>query len=141
MDRRDSLGIVLWVLGLVLVANATWMLFAPGGWYENVPAGVPDTGPFNFHFVRDIGATYLTVGLGLVWAAREPAFRVPLVTVAALFHLLHAVTHVLDTLADRLPASHWLVDFPGVYLPALALLAATAAAWRAGESASPAAGR
>lgn len=131
MQRLDRFGIALFALGLVLIANAVWMLLSPYGWYRDLPAGVPDTGPFNSHFVRDVGATYLTVGVGLLWGARRRAFRLPLVAVAAGFHVLHAATHVLDTIAGRLPARHWLIDFPGVYLPTLALMAATVFAWRA----------
>jgi hypothetical protein len=40
------------------------------------------------------------------------------------------VVHVTDTLAGRLPASHWLIDFPGVYLPAALLIVLTAVAAR-----------
>ncbi len=117
----------------MLIVNAIWMLLGPAGWFENVPAAVPDTGPFNFHLVRDVGAAYLTSGAGLVWAARERAFRVPLVAIATLFNVLHAITHVQDTAAGRLPPAHWLIDSPAVYLPTLALLAMTAMAWRAHE--------
>ena len=141
MRRLDKFGIVLFALGLVLLANAVWMLLAPAGWYRDLPAGVPDTGPFNFHFVRDIGATYLTVGVGLLWGARQRQFRVPVVALAALFHVLHAATHVLDTMAGRLPSRHWLLDFPGVYLPTLALVAATVFAWRSYEQESDARNR
>jgi hypothetical protein len=51
-------GIAAWVFGISLVANGVMMLAAAAGWYGAVP-GVPDTGPFNPHFVRDIGAAYL----------------------------------------------------------------------------------
>ena len=54
-----------WLLGLGLVANGLVMLTVPAIWYARVP-GVVDTGPFNAHFVRDIGAAYLVCGLALV---------------------------------------------------------------------------
>ena len=79
--RLDALGWVLLVFGLIALANALWMLIGPMGWYEDLPAGVPDTGPFNPHFVRDIGCAFLAVGLALVWAAFVPRFRLPLVGV------------------------------------------------------------
>jgi hypothetical protein len=47
--------IVAAALGLVLGANALFQLIAPLAWYDSVP-GVIATGPFNAHFVRDIGA-------------------------------------------------------------------------------------
>ena len=43
--------------GLLLSVNGLFMLIAPQVWYEFVP-GVTDTGFFNQHFVRDIGAGY-----------------------------------------------------------------------------------
>ena len=84
-------------------------------------------GPFNPHFVRDIGCAFLTVGAALVWAAFDAALRRPLVSVSALFLGAHALLHIYDTVVGNLPHSHWWLDFPGVYLPALVLLACTVA--------------
>ena len=59
-------------LGLALAANGLLMLFDPAGWYAVAP-GVPDTGPLNPHFVRDIGCAYILTGFalaGLVQRAR-----------------------------------------------------------------------
>jgi len=123
MSRTDSWTVTLWVLAAINLANGIWMLLGPEGWYYGVPAAVPDTGPLNLHFVRDIGATYVTMAAALFWAGARPADRVPLVAMVLLFHVLHGAAHVLDTLAGRLPASHWLIDFPGVYLPMLVLAA------------------
>jgi hypothetical protein len=50
-------GILAWILGLSLAANGVIMLAVPAAWYTAVP-GVPATGPFNPHFVRDIGVAY-----------------------------------------------------------------------------------
>ena len=72
-NSRDlSLWIIL-VIGVATIANALWMLAGPMHWYTDLPAAVPDTGPFNPHFVRDIGCAFLTVGAAQVWAA----FRYP----------------------------------------------------------------
>jgi hypothetical protein len=49
-------GILFAFFALSSIANGVWMLFAPESWYYHLPAGVPDTGPFNHHFVQDIGA-------------------------------------------------------------------------------------
>ena len=104
-----------------MLANAIWMLAGPLHWYHELPAAVPDTGPFNPHFVRDIGCAFLTVGIALVWAARSARFRLPLATVAALFLGTHALLHIYDTAVGNLPSSHWLLDFAGVYPPAVVL--------------------
>ena len=121
--RLDRLGWLLLVLGAGAVANALWMLAGPMHWYTDLPAAVPDTGPFNPHFVRDIGCAYLTVGAASLWAAFVPRWRLPLVTVTAFFFVAHAALHVYDTLVGNLPHSHWWLDFPGVHLPALVLVA------------------
>jgi len=121
MPPVDSVVLVLWLLGVVNLANGVWMLADPAGWYHGLPAAVPDTGPLNLHFVRDVGGIYVTMAGALFWAGARRAQRVPLVATVLCFHLLHAGAHALDTLHGRLPVSHWLIDFPGVYLPTLVL--------------------
>jgi len=128
MRGRDRWGPVLLVMGAGSLLNAAWMLLAPAHWYARLPAAVPDFGPFNVHFVRDIGCAFFTVGVALVWAARRAALRFPLVAVAAVFFGAHAVLHVRDTLAGVVEVHHWLLDAPGVYLPAVVLVIAAFAA-------------
>jgi hypothetical protein len=123
----DAPGWLLLALGVGLAANALWMLAAPAPWYRDLPAGVPDTGPFNAHFVRDIGCAFLAVGTALAWAAFAPARRLPLAAISALFLVAHAALHAFDTLRGALDAHHWWLDLPGVYLPALVVAAAVAA--------------
>ena len=54
-------GAVAWILGIALAANGFVMLGAPAAWYAAVP-GVAATGPFNAHFIRDVGVAYETGG-------------------------------------------------------------------------------
>ena len=121
----DKWGIVYLVLGGGMIVNALWMFIDPGHWYAELPAGVPDTGPLNNHFVRDIGCAFLTAGVALVWAALDAPRRLQLVGMATLFLTAHAVLHVYDTASGALPHNHWWLDFPGVYLPAIVLVWAT----------------
>ena len=104
-----------WLLGLGLVANGLFMLTVPAIWYARVP-GVVDTGPFNAHFVRDIGAAYLVCGLALVWFAMRPAVR-PAAQIGAAFLAVHALIHLWDTAAGRAAVEQLLVDVPTVLLP------------------------
>jgi hypothetical protein len=129
--RLDGWGWLLLVLGAGSVLNALWMLADPLRWYHDLPAGVPDTGPFNAHFVRDIGCAFLAVGVAQVWAAFAKPWRTPLVAVTAVFVVGHAVLHVFDTARGAVPSDHWWLDLPGVYLPALLLGFATVAFLRA----------
>ena len=121
--RLDAQGWLLCILGVGMLTNALWMLVGPMHWYQELPAAVPDTGPFNAHFVRDIGCAFLAIGGALTWAALEPGTRRPLVVVSALFLTAHALLHAYDTTRGALDASHWGLDFLGVYLPALLVLA------------------
>ncbi len=117
----DPIGWLLMILGVGTLANALWMLAGPLHWYTDLPAAVPDTGPFNPHFVRDIGCAFLTTAIALIWAAKSHRFRFPLVVVAAIFLSAHAILHVYDTLRGALGHDHWLLDLPGVYLPGVLL--------------------
>jgi hypothetical protein len=119
--KLDGWGWLFVVLGAITLANSLWMLAGPMHWYTDLPAAVPDTGPFNAHFVRDIGCAFLAVGAALVWAAYSPRFRLPLACVAALFLVAHALLHIYDTVRGALGHDHWWLDLPGVYLPGVIL--------------------
>ncbi|HEX8500521.1 MAG TPA: hypothetical protein VF659_08025 [Pyrinomonadaceae bacterium] len=110
------------VFCLFSLANAAWMLASPLTWYEHFPAAVPHTGPFNPHFVRDIGVAYFVAGLGFGWCARNLGRSRPAHVGLTVFFVGHALIHLGEILAGRLPASHWLIDAPGVFAPALLLL-------------------
>jgi len=108
------------ILALILAANGLLMLIAPEPWYHLIP-GVSSTGPFNPHFVRDIGCAYLVCGASFFWLARDARAQ-PAALVSAVFLLLHALTHIWDGIAGRESIEHLLLDIPGVFLlPALAL--------------------
>lgn len=117
--RLDGISWLLLILGVGTLANAAWMLAGPMHWYTDLPAAIPDTGPFNPHFVRDIGCAFLTTGVAMVWAAFSPQYRLPLATIAAVFLAAHGVLHIYDTTTGALDHHHWWLDLPGVYLPAL----------------------
>ncbi len=108
--------------GLVVSANGIVMLFASLPWYDAVP-GVPATGPFNPHFVKDIGAAYLTAGLGVLWFAANPRQGWPALCAAALFLTLHAAIHVYDAACGTSALADVQRDLVGVYVLALIPLA------------------
>lgn len=110
--KMTALG--LWAL--LWLGNALWMLADPASWYQSID-GVSNTGPYNVHFVRDIGLAYLTIGLMTVAAIRWPAAALPLLGGVTLYLALHGLLHVWDIAAARLPAEHILLDLPGVFLP------------------------
>jgi hypothetical protein len=118
------------ILGLILAANGMVMLVAGRWWYGAVP-GVTSTGPYNPHFVKDIGAAYLVVAAALGWRAMRRGAAVGGALIgAAAFLGLHAAVHLADAIADGGGLTDLARDFPGVFLPALL------AAWIAAPSTS-----
>jgi hypothetical protein len=110
--------IVSAILGLALGANGLAMLFAGLWWYGVVP-GVTATGPYNPHFIRDIGAAYLVVGASLAAFAWRPRDAWPALCAAAAFLTVHAGVHVFDAACGTRPLADVTRDLAGVYLPAL----------------------
>jgi len=120
---------LFWIMGFGNLANGLWMLLAPMNWFQYLPAGVPDTGPFNHHFVQDIGAAFTTIGALFIVSARRALERRGVVLAATLFYGLHAVVHLADVHEGRLHADHLRLDFPLVYLPTILLLVLALPFW------------
>ena len=112
--------IIAGIVAAVLVANGVFMLFAGRWWYGAVP-GVTETGPFNAHFVKDIGAAYLICGAALAWRAARDASNAALgaATAAAGFLTAHALIHIVDEVSGSNALGEFARDFPGVFLPAI----------------------
>jgi hypothetical protein len=109
------------ILAVFNVANGLVMLFASSAWWNGVP-GVPDTGPFNLHFVQDVGVAFLVAGLALGARAWRPAFW-PAAVAGAGFLAAHAVIHLVMIASGH--DHHAAADVATVILPAaLALYSA-----------------
>jgi hypothetical protein len=108
--------------GVALGANGLVMLFAGLAWYDAVP-GVTATGPYNAHFIRDIGAIYVMCALALGWFAWRPAQGWPAMAAAAAWLTMHAAIHVYDATCGTSPLADVQRDFVGVYLLAAIPLA------------------
>jgi hypothetical protein len=103
------------VLGLGAAGNGAFMLAAGRTWYETIP-DVVHTGPFNPHFVADIGAAYFAGGLALVARAWRGRYW-PAAMAGAGFFLLHALIHALDIAAGH--SANPINDAVLVIVPAL----------------------
>ena len=106
------------ILALIMGANGLAMLFAGHWWYGAVP-GVTETGPYNPHFVKDIGAAYLVVAAALLWRVVRPAAAQGAVVAGAGFLVVHALIHVVDELTGSNALGEFTRDFGGVFLPAI----------------------
>jgi hypothetical protein len=120
---------VFWIFGFFNSANGLWMILAPRAWYYGLPAGVPDTGPLNVHFVRDIGAAFLTLGFVFCFTAPRASRHRSVVLTATVFYVLHGLLHLFDLASGRLGSHHWVLDLPGVFLPAITLAVLCVPRW------------
>jgi hypothetical protein len=116
------LKVIYLVFSLLNLFNGAWMLLFPQSWYTNLPAAVPHTGPFNAHFVRDLGVAFLVSGVAFAWSARNIDRSYPVHLGLTLFFTGHALIHLVDIATGHLPAVHWLIDLPGVFLPAILMI-------------------
>jgi hypothetical protein len=130
MLRPLSLGAAA-VLGILAIANGLYMLGAPERWYLAVP-GVTTTGPFNQHFIRDIGLIYLLMGGMFVAGGASPRYRVLLWGVPTVWLCGHALFHLWEVAVGVSEHSAMARDFPAVTLPGIIGLLITA--WSAGQA-------
>jgi hypothetical protein len=90
--NEGALRIAILAVAAVNLAIGLFAALAPGTFFEEV-------GPYgaeNGHYVGDLAAFYLAVGLGLAIAAGRPSWRVPLLAVVAVWWGLHALNHLGD---------------------------------------------
>lgn len=112
--------------GIFYLLSGAGLLFTPEWFFENV-GNYP---PFNRHYVGDVGAFLLPLGIALVWAARNPAQHRGLIAFATAGSGVHAFNHLYDDLAGRLPPGGWLLSSIGLFIFVAMLAAAYAAATR-----------
>jgi hypothetical protein len=117
------------LLGLFLVGNGLVMLADPADWYFAVP-GVTGTGPFNQHFLRDIGLIYVMMGGGFLAGIARSRDRIVLWAASTLWLAGHALFHFWEVSVGICGTSALVRDFPGVTTPAILGLALTVAATR-----------
>ncbi|MET0388877.1 MAG: hypothetical protein ABW321_23090 [Polyangiales bacterium] len=126
--HRLSLGLAM-VLGAGAMFNGVFMLVAPTAWYFAVP-GVTTTGPFNQHFIRDIGMVYGLIGIAYLVGVARAHQRVALWGAASLWLSGHALFHLWEVAAGICGLEAIPRDFAGVTLPALLGVGLTAWAFR-----------
>lgn len=118
------------LLALASSANGLWMLLHAWSWFSLIP-GVANTGEANAHLIHDVGVAYLVCGIGLFWCARDPRRAHAVFVGVTLFFVGHAIGHMIEILFGLLPHSHWLIDLPLVFGPAILLAwLAMPARWR-----------
>ena len=89
-----SLRVIAALIALLYAGNGAVMVWDPFRWYATTP-GLIDTGPFNFHFVTDIGLIYVAGAVGFAAWAIRPSLGVGVLALAALWPALHAGFHLI----------------------------------------------
>lgn len=116
--------------GVLTIITGLLLLFAPNFFYESV-ASYP---PFNRHFLGDIGVFNLALGVGLLFAARDPYKHPLIIGAAALGNILHVFNHIYDDFViERALTSHWFTNSIPLSLAALILVIAYWNVWRNGQ--------
>ncbi len=113
--------VVLRIVGAVMIANGVWMVARAIEWFFHIPADMTATGEPNGHLIRDVGFAYIVFGAALSWCSFELQSRRPVFLMVTFFMVAHALGHLVEILIGALPASHWWIDFPLVFLPGLIL--------------------
>lgn len=116
--------ILLIVLGLATFLVGPTAFFAPHAFYENVP-GVAMMGPFNLHFIQDVGLAFTVSGAAMVVGGWQRNRGVALT--GAAWPALHGVLHLYIQIQRGLPGDlpMWF-DLVAVILPAFLGLYAAA---------------
>lgn len=130
MARTLWIGVAL-ALSAAAEANGLFMLASPERWYFAVP-GVTDTGPFNQHFVRDIGLIFLFIGTAFLVGTKLPRYRIVLWATPTLWLWGHALFHFWEVAVGICGPAVLVRDFPAVTLPAI--IGAVLTLWAALES-------
>ena len=87
--------------------------------------GVTTTGPFNQHFLRDVGLIFLLLGAAMLTGAARSAQRATLWGATAVWLTGHALFHIWEVAVGICRPSALARDFPAVTLPALIVAALT----------------
>ena len=110
---------LLWGLVVFYLLTGLIISIAPLTFYETGP-GVSDTGPYNMHFLRDVGFAFTISSLGLAYGLMHRLkpliiFGMAWLAVHGLFHFVLWVVHSEPTSATAL------IDLGIVVLPAALL--------------------
>ena len=115
---RQLIKILALLLGMLAIINGVIMIFSPEPWYWAV-AGVADRGPFNQHFLRDIGIIYLLIGIAFIIGTFYLKLRFALWLMPTAWLTGHAVFHFWEVATGICEPESIIEDFAGVTLPAM----------------------
>jgi hypothetical protein len=112
MQARSKTAVVVTVLlvyGIYSTALGLVMIFAPAFFFDTVGG----FGVRNGHYIADVAAFELPLGLLYLAAIKWPSWRVPALVFATLHYVLHAISHMTD-INNAIP--HWVGVFDFVVI-------------------------
>lgn len=112
--------IVVAVFGLFNALAGAALLLLPEWFFSNVAPFAP----YNRHFMADIGAFNLPIGLGLLWAAYRPPQYFALLSLGLWANFIHVFNHFYDDWVLEGSLNHVVKDGLPLLLSTLALLVA-----------------
>jgi hypothetical protein len=116
------------LVGLFDTAAGAALLVAPEWFYQTLGTFPP----FNRHYAGDAGAFLLPIGIGLLFAAREPVRYRPILALALAASWLHALNHGYDALVHPGEGAASFLDAANIIGMAVALTIGAWLALRAG---------
>jgi hypothetical protein len=93
---------ILIILAVFHLANGLSMVAGPMSWYAAVP-GVANAGPFNHHFVTDIGLGFVASGLLMLVGSQAGGSKSAFALAGALLPALHAALHLRTWITEGVP--------------------------------------
>ncbi|MEM7113287.1 MAG: hypothetical protein AAF614_12705 [Chloroflexota bacterium] len=97
---------ILILAGVFYTLTGFALFFAPAWFLENIGPYYP----FNRHYMGDLAAFLLPMGVGLLLAAPAPQQHRLLIGVVAAGNVLHGLNHLYDAIQGRETLAHWLTD-------------------------------
>jgi hypothetical protein len=83
---------ILWGLVVYYLATGLYISVLPLVFYETGP-GVSDTGPYNMHFLRDVGFAFTVSALGIAYGLRRNLK--PLLVFGTAWLAMHGLFHLI----------------------------------------------
>jgi len=112
---------LIWVLVAFYLLTGLYIAVLPQDFYLNAP-GALETGPYNMHFIRDVGFAFITSAIAIGYGIYANAK--PVMVFGALWLLLHGLFHLtLWVVHGMYLDGAALVDSLTVSLPAIAVFA------------------
>jgi hypothetical protein len=108
-ERNSTLRVALIVAGAACLALGPLMLVWPAGWRWT---------PHQAHYEQMMVGVYLTLGVFLIRASKDPLQNRSLIWFAVWSSVVHASIMMLQALADSEHRGHLLGDVPAVFLVA-----------------------